>query len=75
MYARQDLEEVPYDLDKPRITVWIVHQNAVYWCNVKLAKRKKDCSSIKLHRTQSFIFNTLLAICVEKVENMKTGED
>ena len=45
MYVNQDLEEVPNDLDKPRRiavynNIWRVHQNIVYWCNLKLAQRK-----------------------------------
>ena len=44
MYARQDLEGVEYDLDKPRIApyehTWKAHHNTVYWCNLKLAQRK-----------------------------------
>ena len=38
MYSNQDLEEVQYDLDKPRIRCakfWRVHRNTVYWCNLK----------------------------------------
>ena len=61
MYANQDLEEVQYDLDKPRITVykntWRVHQKTVYWCNLKSPK-EKDCCSIKLDRTQSSFQHT-----------------
>ena len=57
MYANHDLEEVQYDLDKPRIVVykntWRIHQSTVYWCNLKLRSRKKDCSSIQPDRTQS----------------------
>ena len=45
MYANQDLEEVEYDLDKPRTTVykntWRVQQNTAYWCNLKFAQRKR----------------------------------
>ena len=45
MYANQDLEEVQYEQDKPRIKVskntWRVHQNTVYWCNLKLAQKKR----------------------------------
>ena len=41
----QDLEEVQYDLDKPRIAVskhtWRAHQNTLYWCNLKVAQRKR----------------------------------
>ena len=44
MYARQNLEEVEDDLDKPRIApcrhTWKAHHNTVFWCNLKLAQRK-----------------------------------
>ena len=69
MYTFQHQEEVQYDLDKPRIAVykntWKRHQNSVCWCNLKLAQRK-GCSSIKHDLTQSLLFNTLRAICIEK---------
>ena len=78
MYANQDLEAVQYGLDKPRITVykntWRVHQNKVFWCNLKLAQRK----GLEFYQTRSHaivLFNTLPAICIEKVVHMKTGED
>ena len=38
MYSNQDLEEVQYDLDKPRIRCakfWRVHRNTVFWCSMK----------------------------------------
>ena len=77
MYANQDLEEVQYDLDKPRIMVykntWRVHENTVYWCNLKLAQRK----GLQFYQTRSHalaLFITLPAICTEKVVYMKTGE-
>ena len=78
MYASQDLEEVPYDLDKPRITVckntWRIHQNSVKWYNLKLVQRKR----LQFYQTRSHaiaLFNTPPAICIEKVVYMKTGED
>ena len=44
MYANQDLEEVQYDLHKPRIIVykhtWRVQPNTAYRCNLKLALLK-----------------------------------
>ena len=74
MYVNQDLEEVQYDLDRPRITVykntWRVHQHKVH----KLAQRK----GLQFYQTRSHaiaLFNTLLAICIEKVLHMKSGED
>ena len=78
MHAREDLEEVQYDLDQPRFAVykntWKIHQNTVYWCNLKLAQRK----GLEFYQTRSHaiaLFNKLPAICIEKVENVKTGED
>ena len=43
----------------------IIHQNTVYWCNLKLAQRK----GLQFYQTRSnaiVLFNTLLAICIEK---------
>ena len=78
MYANQYLEEVQYDLDKPRISVyrntWQIHQNTVYWCNLKFAQRK----GLQFHQTRSHaiaLCNKQLATCIEKVVYMKTGED
>ena len=66
--ANQDLEEVPCDLNKPRITVykntWRGHQNTVYWCNQKLAQRK----GLQFCQTRSHaiaLLNTQPAICIE----------
>ena len=77
MYTSQDLEEVQYDLDKPRITVykntWRVLQNTVYWCNLKLVQRKGFAvPSNPIARNRPF--NTLPAICIVKVVYLKTGE-
>ena len=78
MCAGKDLEEARYDQDKPRIAAynntWTSHQITVYWCNWKLAQRK----GLQFHQTQSpaiALFNTLRAICVERVVCMKTGEE
>ena len=77
MYADQDLEEVQYDLNKPTIAVSNhtrrFHKNTDKWCNLKLALRK----GLQFHQTRSHaiaLFNTLPAICIEKVVFMKTGE-
>ena len=74
----QDLEEVQYDLDKPRIAVychtWKIHQTTLFWCNLKGAQRR----GLQFNQTRSHaiaLFNTVPAICIEKVENMMTGED
>ena len=45
-----------------------------FWCNLKLAQRK----GLQFYQTRSHaiaFFNTLPAICIEKVVSMKTGED
>ena len=51
------MEEIRYDLDKPRITpytnTWRPHQNTVY-CAIKSPLRRKDCNFIKDDHTQSF---------------------
>ena len=72
MYAREDLEGVQHDLDKPRITVykntWRVHQNRVYWCNLKLAQRK----GLQFYHTRSHaitLYNTPLVIYTAKSIN------
>ena len=52
---------------------WIIHQKTVYWCNLKLAQRK----GLQFYQTRSHaiaVFNTLPAICIEKVVFMKTGD-
>ena len=74
----QRMEEIRCDLDKPRITpyknTWRLHQNTVYWCNLKLAQKK----GIQFYQTRSHaivLFNTLLAICFEKAVSMKTKEE
>ena len=71
-------EEVEYDLTKPRIAVykhtWKVHQNTVYWCNLKVAQSK----GLQFYQTLSnaiILYNTLPAVCIENVVNMKSGED
>ena len=78
MCAGRDLEEVQYDLEKPRIAVykntWKSRQNTVYWCNLRLAQRK----GLQFYQTRSHaitLSSTLPAICVEKVECMKFGQE
>ena len=67
MYANQN-QEVQYDLDKPRITMYKitckVHQHTEDWCNVKLAQRK----GLQFNQTRSHaiaLFNTVPAFCIE----------
>ena len=70
--------EVEYDLTNPRIPVykkhWISHQNTVYWCNLKVAQ-KKGLQFYQIRSNAIILHNTLLAMCIEKVENMKSGEE
>ena len=46
-------KEVEYDLTKPRVAVfknnWKVHQNTVYWCNLKVAQKK----GLQFYQTRS----------------------
>ena len=74
--ARQDLEGVECDLDKPRIApckhTWKAHHNTVYWCNFKPAQRR----GLQFYQTRSHaitLSSTLPVICLEKVVCMKTG--
>ena len=71
MCARQDLEEVDYDLDKPRIAphkhIWRAHLSTVYWCKLKHAQRK----GLQFYQTRSRAFtlsSTLPAIWKEEEE-------
>ena len=54
----QDPGEVQYDLDKPRIAVykntWRVHQNTVFWCNLKLSQRRIAVLSNTIPHNRSF---------------------
>ena len=67
------------DLNAPRHAqymhkAWKRHQNTVYWVDINLALKK----GLKFYQTRSHaivLFNTLLAICFEKVVYMKIGED
>ena len=65
----QRMEEVQYDLDKPRIApyknTWRPHQNKVYWCNLKLAQ-KKGLQFIKHDHTQSFSATHHLRLALRK---------
>ena len=74
----QSMEEIRYDLDKPRIApyknTWRSHQNTVYWCNLKLAHKR----GLQIYQTRSHaivLHNTLLAICIEKAVCRKTEEE
>ena len=78
MYTHQNQEEVQYDLNNSRIAVykntWKTHQHTVYWCILKLAQRK----GLQFYQTRSNAitrFNSLPGIRIEKVVNMKAGEE
>ena len=71
-------KEVEYDLTNPRIAVyknhWKRHQNPVFWCLLMVAQKKG--LQFFLSRSNAIIlYNTSLAICIEKVENMKSGKE
>ena len=66
MYANQDLEEVPYDLDKSRIAVCKTLGEFTRILNLRVAQSK----GLQFYQTRSHaiaLFNTLPAICIEKV--------
>ena len=74
----QSMDEIRYDLDKPRIApyknTWRPHQTKVFWCNVKLAQKKG--LQFFLARSHAIVlYNTLPAICIEKAVCMKTKEE
>ena len=72
-YREQD-----YDLTQPRIAVykhdWKVHQNTVYWCNLKVAQSK----GLQFYQTWSnaiILYNSIPALRIEKVVIRKSGEE
>ena len=74
----QSVEEVQYDLDKPRFApyknTWRSHKNTVCWCNLKLAQKKGlQCSQTRSHAM--VLCNILPAGCIEKAVCMKTKEE
>ena len=71
-------KEVEYDLKNPKIAVykntWKIHQTTVYWCHLKVAQKK----GLQFYQTRSdaiVLYNTSLAICIEKVVHMKSEEE
>ena len=51
-----------------------VHQNTVYWCNLRVAQSK----GLQFYQTRSnaiILHNILLAMCIEKVVVKKSGEE
>ena len=73
MYASQEQEEVQYDLDKP------VDKNVEKSPNYSILEqsqtRSKRRIAVPSNSHAIALFNTLPAICIEKVVYMKTGED
>ena len=74
----QGMEEIRYDLDKPRIApyknTWRPHQNTACWCNLKVSQKK----GLQFYQTRSHAIvlnNTLSAICIEKAVCMKTKQE
>ena len=71
-------KEVEYDLTKPRIAAFKnnrkIQQNTVYWCNLRVAQGQ----GLQFYQTRSnavILYNTLPAVCIEKVVNMKSGQE
>ena len=72
------VEETSCDLTKPRIApsknTWKLHQNTVYWCNLKLAQER----GLQFYQTRSHAIvldDTPPAVCIEKVVCMKTKDE
>ena len=70
--------ERDYDVTKPRIAVykhiWKIHQNTVYWCNLRVAQS----NGLQFYQTRSnaiILYSTLPAVCIEKVVIRKSGEE
>ena len=66
-----------YDVTKPRIPVykqiWKMHQNTVYWSNLRVAQ-KKGLTFNQSRSSAIILHNTLPAACIEKVVAMSSGE-
>ena len=72
------VEETSCDLTNPRIVLckntWKPHQNSVCWCNLKIAQEK----GLLFYQTRSHaivLYDTLPAVCIEKVVCMKTKDE
>ena len=70
--------ERDYDVTKPRIAVykhnWKTHQNTAYWCVLRVAQSK----GLQFYQARSnaiILYNTLRAVCIEKVVIRKSGEE
>ena len=69
--------EKDYEVTKPRIAAnkhnLKIHQNTVYWCNLRV-HRVKDCS-VQTRSNAIILYNTLPAMCIETVVVMMSGEE
>ena len=70
-------EQKEFDLTKPRLAAnkqkWKVHQDAVYWVDIRLVQRK----GLKFFQTRSnaiVLYDTLPSICIERVVSTETQE-
>ena len=71
----QEKKEV--DLTKPRFAAykqqWRVHQNSVYWVDIKLAQRK-GLTFYHSRSNANILYDTLPPICIERLVSTKTQE-
>ena len=70
--------ERDYDVTKPRMAVskhnWNIHQNTMYWCNLRGAQGK----GLQFYQTRSnaiILYNTSPAMCIEMVVIRKSEEE
>ena len=74
-YSEPDGRRSKYGRKSMRLEyTWRPHQNAVYWCNLKVAQKK----GLQFYQTRSHaivLYNILPAICIEKAVCMKTKEE
>ena len=70
--------ERDYDVTKPRIAVykhnWKTHQNTAYWCVLRVAQSK----GLQFYQARSnaiILYNTLRAVCIEKVVIRKSEKN
>ena len=67
-----------YDVTKPRIAVYKkigkVHQNTVYWANLRLAQ-KKELTFYQTRLNAITLHDFLPAVCIEKVVVLNSGEE
>ena len=75
MYAGQDLEEVQYDLDKHGVQKYLEISPKYRILVQSEARSKKRIAVPSNPIARNRPFNTLPAICIEKVVYMKTGEE